>query len=453
MKDVSIFISYSHKDELWKKRIVKHLKVLILNLNMNLNLTTWDDNEIEAGSKWRTEIFDAINNANIAVLLISADFLISEFINKKEIPLILKKKKTGSLRIFPILVKDCSYRDVKWLSNIQIRPKKPLSKFANKFIETEIKNITQEIKQLLISKVKSRQNKKTSSHPKNKINASYMLPYLINRSEQIKTIKNTLIQPETENRHKKKSNYIWIIHGEEDQCHDMFLECLQKYYWKKIHKYNVDQATLKLMTFDWPKKYEDFEDLQNQITYEIKDKYAANISNNKILSLAKRINNCHKGPIMLYTYVYTDDFKSKKENIIHDFVNLWKEWPQRGSGRFLIFCLIVKYYKEIKKLKKSMFNRLLPITSSNIKVNKKIQSVIDDYSGANHDNKCVVIPQLTSINRSDVEDWGRLPYVQKTYEIRDFTPVIRVIYSNPICSEENKLSMEALVKQLTEKLN
>ncbi|ETR65738.1 MAG: hypothetical protein OMM_13789, partial [Candidatus Magnetoglobus multicellularis str. Araruama] len=124
MKKHSIFISYSHKDESWKKLIVKHLNVL----NLNCDIEVWDDRRIVAGSKWKNEILDAINKAAIAILLISADFLTSKFINDVEVPIILKREEEGLIRIVPILIRDCSYENIEWLSNIQMRPKdaKPL---------------------------------------------------------------------------------------------------------------------------------------------------------------------------------------------------------------------------------------------------------------------------------------------------------------------------------------
>ena len=71
-----IFISYSHKDEAWKDRLVSHLGVLA----KQGTLEVWDDRRIAAGDDWQTEIEQAIETCHIAVLLISADFLASDFI-------------------------------------------------------------------------------------------------------------------------------------------------------------------------------------------------------------------------------------------------------------------------------------------------------------------------------------------------------------------------------------
>ncbi len=60
-----IFISHSHKDEEWKERVATHLGVLP-------GIDAWDDRRIEAGADWFKEIMDALNAAEIAILLVSA---------------------------------------------------------------------------------------------------------------------------------------------------------------------------------------------------------------------------------------------------------------------------------------------------------------------------------------------------------------------------------------------
>ncbi len=77
MDKPTIFISYSHKDEEWKDRLVTHLGVL----ERRGTLRVWEDRKIAAGGAWFEEIEDALGKADAAILMISADFLNSEFIS------------------------------------------------------------------------------------------------------------------------------------------------------------------------------------------------------------------------------------------------------------------------------------------------------------------------------------------------------------------------------------
>ena len=115
----TVFISYSHKDEAWKDRLVTQLGVLQRQGLLDL----WDDRRIAAGEDWHGEIRAAMGQATVAVLLISADFLTSQFILGEEVPALLQRRDTEGLHIYPIIVRPCAWKAVKWLSRIQVRPK------------------------------------------------------------------------------------------------------------------------------------------------------------------------------------------------------------------------------------------------------------------------------------------------------------------------------------------
>ena len=110
-----IFISYSHKDEVWKNRL--HTQLAVLELEGHLSV--WDDRQIEVGKDWLPEIKSALNQADVAIMLISADFLTSEFIRTKEIPTLLERREREGVWVIPLIVESCPWQAVGWLSAIQ----------------------------------------------------------------------------------------------------------------------------------------------------------------------------------------------------------------------------------------------------------------------------------------------------------------------------------------------
>jgi tetratricopeptide (TPR) repeat protein len=110
-----VFISYSHLDEVWKNRLQKQLDAL----EMNDFLSVWEDRQIEVGDDWYPEIEKALNDAKIAILLISANFLKSKFIVGKEVPCLLERRKNEGIRVIPLILNPCPWRKVEWLSAIQ----------------------------------------------------------------------------------------------------------------------------------------------------------------------------------------------------------------------------------------------------------------------------------------------------------------------------------------------
>ena len=112
---LSIFISYAHADEKWLERLKKHLKVLS---KYSDSIEYWEDTRLRGGDKWREEITDAISKANVAILLISTDFLASDFITSDELPPILRKAQEDGTRILPLIVSPCSF-ELSELSEFQ----------------------------------------------------------------------------------------------------------------------------------------------------------------------------------------------------------------------------------------------------------------------------------------------------------------------------------------------
>ncbi|MFL6201737.1 MAG: TIR domain-containing protein, partial [Thermoanaerobaculia bacterium] len=142
-----VFLSYSHKDEIWKDRLATALKVL----ELQDELEVWDDRRIAAGDGWFAEIEQAMNHAAVAVLLVSTDFLASGFIHGTEVPHLLKRRQEEGLRIIPLFVRPSSWQAVPWLAAIQGRPKnaKPLSEHRKAKAEKVLADLALEIRDWL----------------------------------------------------------------------------------------------------------------------------------------------------------------------------------------------------------------------------------------------------------------------------------------------------------------
>jgi hypothetical protein len=119
-----IFISYSHADNNWLKRLRTHLKPL----ERDDGIKIFSDADIKAGTTWRKEIKQAIESAKVAILLISANFLASDFIATDELPPLLREAEERGTRILPLIVSASRFRRMPQLSEFQAvnNPDKPL---------------------------------------------------------------------------------------------------------------------------------------------------------------------------------------------------------------------------------------------------------------------------------------------------------------------------------------
>lgn len=111
----------------------------------------WVDTKLKSGDKWKIEIENALKRARAAILLVSADFLASDFIVKNELPPLLKKAEFEGTRIIPVIVKLCRFTRDKNLSLFQATndPLKPLIKLSSADREKIYDWISKEIEELM----------------------------------------------------------------------------------------------------------------------------------------------------------------------------------------------------------------------------------------------------------------------------------------------------------------
>ena len=101
-----LFISYSHRDLKWLDQLRTHFKPL----ERNYNLERWDDSRIKPGDKWLAEIEQALARAAVALLLVSPDFVASDFIDRKEMPSLLDAAQNQGLAILWVPLRPISLK-------------------------------------------------------------------------------------------------------------------------------------------------------------------------------------------------------------------------------------------------------------------------------------------------------------------------------------------------------
>lgn len=123
MRD-QVFISYSHHDSSWLERLKINLRPSI----RDRKIVVWDDRQIQPGMAWREAIKKALDQAKVAVLLVSPEFLASDFIAEHELPNLLEAAKNDALKVLWIAVSYSDYKETD-LERYQAinNPERPLA--------------------------------------------------------------------------------------------------------------------------------------------------------------------------------------------------------------------------------------------------------------------------------------------------------------------------------------
>jgi hypothetical protein len=121
-----LFYSYSSKDEPYRAELEKHLTML----RREAVIEPWGFRKIHAGSECGRVIDEKLNTARIILLLISADFLSSEYCWSIEMSRALDRHDRGEARVIPIILRDCDWHTAA-LSKLQALPTdaKPVSRY------------------------------------------------------------------------------------------------------------------------------------------------------------------------------------------------------------------------------------------------------------------------------------------------------------------------------------
>lgn len=147
-RHAQVFISYSHKDKKLLGELVAHLQPFVRS-----GLKAWSDQQIAPGSQWHKEIQLALAMSKVAVLLVSKDYLASDFIHEHELGPILQEAQDRGLHLLWVPLSACSYQNTA-LKNIQSAspPDKPLSWWSKAKRDAVWVEICKKIDSILTSK-------------------------------------------------------------------------------------------------------------------------------------------------------------------------------------------------------------------------------------------------------------------------------------------------------------
>ena len=147
---IEVFFSYAHEDEELRDELAKHLKLL----ERQKMIAAWYDREIGAGTEWKHSIEQRLNSAQVILLLISADFLASDFCWGVELRRAMERHEAGEARVIPVILRPVDWRGAQF-GQLQALPKNalPITTWSNQdeaFLDVarRIRQVVEELKQL-----------------------------------------------------------------------------------------------------------------------------------------------------------------------------------------------------------------------------------------------------------------------------------------------------------------
>jgi len=124
---LEVFCCYARKDQ----PLLNQLRAHLMPLQRQGLIKIWADTDIGAGAEWEKEIEKRLNRAQIILLLISPDFMASEYCYSKEMQRAMERHKKEEARVIPIILRPTDWQGV--LGHLQALPTegRPITSWSN----------------------------------------------------------------------------------------------------------------------------------------------------------------------------------------------------------------------------------------------------------------------------------------------------------------------------------
>jgi hypothetical protein len=220
-----------------------------------------------------------------------------------------------------------------------------------------------------------------------------ILPYLCDRSDQEFVLADSLKQS-TAGLNRLN---VYIIHGDETEAHDKFLERLQKVTLPLLLPAETRQTGIQVFRLEWPANFDTATDMSRRLEMNLSKEVLDFALGNKE-SINARLAR-FSGPVATHSHVITENWQQKGALLLDAFLGFWEEWPELSVGERLLVFLFVKY--QVRSLGPYRDRQLR-------QANASIRETLTNYDFGRFDRLGVsVLPELRGPTLSETQDWAR----------------------------------------------
>jgi TIR domain len=141
---LEVFCCYAREDQ----AMLEHLKKHLAPLQRQGQITIWSDTNIDAGVEWERELHQHLERADIILLMISPDFMSSDYCYSTEMGRAIQRHNQGSVRVIPVLLRSTFWQNAPF-AKLQMVPTnaEPVTNWPDR--DKAFHNITEQISQVI----------------------------------------------------------------------------------------------------------------------------------------------------------------------------------------------------------------------------------------------------------------------------------------------------------------
>jgi hypothetical protein len=342
---IEIFVSYAREDGLLRDELAKHLS----QLKHEGLIKEWSDRQIVPGTNRQSEIDKKLNTADIILLLVSADFMVSDYCYSIEMKRAMQRYQAGEARVIPILLREVDWSGAPF-SNLQVLPTGacPVTQWPTPDAAfTDIaKGIRKVVEELRREPVAAPSEARAVMEPRE----SSPLWYVLDRYEQEKSLLRAVSEHVRDRRHRP---LVCILHGHNYEMPDAFLErIMEDSLLGKISRLWYPPPGRRVPTplrigMKLSLEIIESEDSE-QRNVVFKEDLALAFANDPLVSPGEFIR-MHADQDFAFIVTATLSYEQLERvglSVLDDFIRFWGTLPDLLNDQLVIVCLSFTYFGE-----------------------------------------------------------------------------------------------------------
>ena len=237
---------------------------------------------------------------------------------------------------------------------------------------------------------------------------------------------------------------ICLIHGNDDECHDKFIDCLEKKGLHRLLGLTQNLAPYRIYIPKWPSQPNEQDHFHERYRKSLAD---------SILQYShasqEELNAClmaQPAPVIIELEFQARSWKKHAANVVLNVLDFWQQWPPLAPNQTLLVFLSIRYLSKQRPLSKVFGCK--PIGEE---ISASLKSLPDTYS---RQIMVAVLPTLEGVIRQDVEAWVRMKENELLLRfgeavVDDLRETVRAMFEECQSKEEPKrISMKRVTKRL-----
>jgi hypothetical protein len=175
--------------------------------------------------------------------------------------------------------------------------------------------------------------------PKQRREPPSSLVYRVNRKKQEEDLRNLY----EKNNSQNPKPMVAVIHGNDRQAHDMFLERMALEFIPELLKINLAHTPITRISLQWPTYIPKIEDLGAKLTQGLADKVLHTVDSS--CEDIQRTLSAYPGPVIVEMELLTDDWMKHRTGVLEAILGFWDNWPALANRQYLFVFLYVTHKK------------------------------------------------------------------------------------------------------------